>query len=154
VIPVATAELSDNPGTGESLDPPERLVVGSVRRWLKAPEEWSRVEAEFHLLFGDDECLFALNGLKGLLEILAAHARRTLYFHLPCCRLVSADERSLLSLVAALQHGRQQHAQAILRWLLPAVHQAQAYKQAFWLACGMADCGLILRPPTGGAGSH
>lgn len=154
MIPVALAQPSVAPGGADSLDPPERLVIGSVRRWLKAPEEWSSVEAEFHLLFGDDECLFALNGLKSLLEILAAHARRTLFFHVPCCRLVSADERSLLSLIASLQHGRQHHAQAILRWLLPASHQARAYTHAFWLACGMADCGLTLKPPHVIAGSY
>jgi hypothetical protein len=136
-----------------ALDSPERLIVGSVRLWLRAPSDWPVIADNFRLAFGDNESLFALNGLKGLLETLAKSARRTLYFHQPCCGQVSADERSLLALVAALQHGCHEHAQAILRWLLPAPSQAEAYKHVFWLACGMADCGLMLKPPGGGPGS-
>lgn len=132
----------------DSLDAPERLLVGSVRRWLKASADWPIIADQFRLAFGDNECLYALNGLKGLLETLATGARRTLYFHQPCCGHVSADEQSLLTLIAALQHGRHGHAHAILRWLLPISHQAAAYKHAFWLACGMAECGLTLKPPT------
>jgi len=129
------------------LDPPERLIVGGVRLWLETPANWPLVAEDFRLAFGDDESLFALNGFKGLLELLARDARRTLYFHKPRCTRVSTDERTLLTLLATLQHGRHEHAQAVLRWLLPAPQQGAAYIHAFWLACGMAECGLMLRPP-------
>jgi len=135
------------------LEAPERLIVNAVRMWLQAPANWPMVVEDFRLAFGDNESLFALNGLKGVLQVLAAHARRTLYFHRPGCSRTSADERALLTLIGALQHGRHAHAQAVVSWLLPGPEQAEAYKHAFWLACGMAECGLLLRPPGEGASS-
>jgi hypothetical protein len=135
------------------LEAPERLIVNAVRLWLQAPTNWPLVAEDFRLAFGDNESLFALNGLKGLLQVLAAHARRTLYFHRPCCSRISADERALLTLVSALQHGRQDHTHAVLRWLVPEPQQTEAYKHAFWLAGGMAECGLLLQPPGEGAPS-
>jgi hypothetical protein len=135
------------PREADDLDLPGRLVVGGVRLWLEAPANWPVVAEDFRLAFGDGESLFALNGFKGLLELLARDARRTLYFHKPKCARVSADERTLLTLLAALQHGRDEHARAVLRWLLPPPQQGAAYVHAFWLACGMAECGLMLRPP-------
>jgi hypothetical protein len=135
------------------LEAPERLIVNAVRVWLQMPTNWPLVAEDFRLAFGDNESLFALNGLKGLLELLAAHARRTLYFHRPCCSRISADERALLTLIGALQHGRHAHAQAVLSWLLPGPQQAEAYKHAFWLACGMAECSLLLGLPGEGVPS-
>src|SRR5690606_6371081 len=125
----------------------ELLLVGSIRRWLRDAEEWPAVVDEFIVAFGGRDPTFALNGLKCLLESLSGAARRTRQFHRPGCSRLSADEATLVALIATLQKDRQAHAEAILRWLLPRPAQGGALRHAFWIAHGMSEAGLRLRLP-------
>lgn len=79
---------------------PEQLVVWAFRQWGEDPRNWCVVEQEFRLRCKRLNAMVALNGLSGLISVLSRRARRTLWFHRVWCPGVSADERTLLTLVA------------------------------------------------------
>jgi len=105
------------------LDPSERLIVWSFRRWVlglreNRGEHWSFVWNEFARQFGAPAGKEALSGFAALIKGLQCHARRMVHHHQPCCPCLGADEASVMCLVAACQSRQLARARALAEWLV------------------------------------
>jgi len=139
-VPGPPCERVDNLGRAE------QLVLLSLRRRLEAPEGEGLLRTLFLLACGLSQAEGAMRGLEGLFSTLARHARRELGLHRPACPAVSADERAILGLVEALQAGRQAHAEALARWLVPVSARVQLRRYAALLGEALARSDLYLAP--------
>lgn len=102
---------------------------------------------DFGRLFqGSEAPVLAFTALTGLVHLLAARGRRQPRVHAFEDHAVAADERAVLSLCAALQAGHRDHAEALLRWLLPAAARGAGLTYAAALAGMMAENGARLYP--------
>lgn len=132
-IPAAADRPPDGHGDGApdvpwptafaELDPAERFIVWSFRRWVLGwsqgnADHWSLVWAEFNRQFGDQEGKTATAAFAGLIDVLRWRARRPIHHHQPCCPCLAADEICILVLVAAAQHGQRDLARAVAGWLV------------------------------------
>jgi len=90
----------------------------------------------------------ALGAFLSFVGLMSFNARRTLRFRLPDCRKVSADERTLVALLAALQAGRVSHARSLVSWLFPPGAQELAFAYAANLARGFREGGLRVNGPS------
>lgn len=131
----------------EALSEPEWLVVRLTRLWLWQPDCRPEVAATWDRALGPVAGFRATVALGGLLDALASGARRTLNLHRPLCRCVTADERAVLTVLGALQAGRVDHAEAVLRWLVSPADRPHARLFADRLAVAMADGGVAVRCP-------
>lgn len=128
----------------------ELFVVWSLRHARARPWD-SCALAEAHLrAFGLAEVERALAGFAALRGALAMHARRRLSLNGCACGAVSADERAVLTLVAAAQADAQAHADALAAWLCRPAGQPPLIEAARAYAAALARRGLLLplrRPP-------
>jgi len=102
----------------EELSEPKWLVVRLIRLWLWQPNCRPAVAATWTRALGPVAAVTATAALGGLLDVMASRARRTMVLHRP--------QRTLLTLLGAFQAGRSDHADAVLRWLLPKEVRDQA----------------------------
>lgn len=108
---------SPRPGLDE-LSAAERLILWAIRALAEGPSNWSLVQKELWLCCGPVTIETVLQSLHEMLTVLAVHRRRILTVgKIPVPRL-SADEVTLLSLVAAAQCHHASKAEAITRWLV------------------------------------
>ena len=137
---------------GWDLDWPERLFVTAVRVWLGGASARADFLATLRHNLGSGGTR-AAESLDGFLEILVRGARRVLWFRRCDAFGVTADERALVALVAAVQHREEERAAAALRWLLPRNLQSEALARVRAFAAVLADSGFWLsmvsprRPP-------
>ena len=98
---------------------PEQLIVWAIRHWLDGSHDWPAIQQVFWQACGIVNVEAALQDFQEMIGILSTSSRRTLYFHRPACRCVSADELTILNLIFALQADRSEHAKALVCWLVP-----------------------------------
>lgn len=125
----------------------ERLVVRSLRRWLKGGGDWDRAVADASRNLKPTSARAYVNGLAGLATTIDDGARRMLRLRLPSCTRVSADERTVLALIGALQHDRFDYAHALLRYLIQPAGRQAAMAHALSVARAMQKGGLGLARP-------
>jgi len=130
------------------LSPAERLLVRSIRTMVFTDNGGKAVARAFRRKLGDAAAHQALAALFSFVGLLSGNARRNLRFRLPQCRKVSADERTLVALLAALQAGRMSHARSLIGWLLPPGTQEPAFAYAASLARGFREGGLMFNGPS------
>jgi hypothetical protein len=140
-----------------NLDYSEQLLVWSTRKWLEDGTTSPPIERAFLDAFRVARVEAALAGFEGVVEILATAGRRVLGLRRPHCGRVSADEMSILALIAAVQAGDDDHAEALARWLVPAARGQRLIGHATALAVALRECGLLvprrtapMAPPAGG----
>jgi hypothetical protein len=105
------------------LEPAERLVVWSFRRWvtglhLNDASHWSLVWKEFVRQFGADPGQRALGAFASLVRAIQSHARRRITYHQPCCPCLGPDEALLVSFVFACQHKQWALARSAAEWMV------------------------------------
>ena len=108
--------------TGE-LDPPERLIVWALRRWVRGLRandgaQWVLVWKEFGRQFNGADGTLALAGFARLMDGLQRRARRVMRLHQACCPCLSADEIALVGFVASCQGQMGSAAKARAEWLV------------------------------------
>ena len=133
----------------------ERLFVRSIRRWARSSEEWGRaIRVAVHILKPKEGITF-VNALDRFAASVDAHARRSIRLRIPICNRMSSDERAFLCLIEALQNNHNQHAEALIRYLILPVGQKNAYSSLDSLAKSLAEGGFLfglydgLRSPQG-----
>src|SRR3546814_5992404 len=87
--------------------------------WLNDRKNRDLVQQALWIACGLAHVEMALAGFDGLLRTLRRNGRRTLRLHPPGYRAVSTDERTLLALIAVHQARHEDHAAALVRWLVP-----------------------------------
>ena len=105
------------------LNDPERFLVTSFRRWViglreNNGEHWSYVWNEFAREMGAHGGKMALASFAKLIRSLQRHARKTIYYHQPCCACLGADEAWVLCFLSACQHRQVSLATALLEWMV------------------------------------
>ncbi len=123
-----------------SLEPSARLLLVVLRRWSADPNTVCPAVWAMRRALATGLCGPVVGALKGLMDALATRPR-ALNVMAPGHVTLSADERALLDLVAAFQHGREDHADGLLAWLLPAGNardegRERAAELAYRLECG------------------
>ena len=123
-----------------SLDTSSRLLLIVLRRWVADPETVCPAVWAMRRALATGLCGPVISALKGLMDALAERPRA---FNMmpPGHVTLSADERALLDLIAAYQHGREDHAAGLLTWLLPPgktrlAGSERAAELAYRLECG------------------
>jgi hypothetical protein len=133
---------------------PERTLLWALRALAEPAESRQWLWREFCCLFpGTDTGVGAFGALARLVRLLTRQGRRP-FRTLPLDHHeVGADERCFLALLAALQAGREDHAAALLRWLMPPAGRAAALGAAHHVAQAIEESGrrLCCRPVTTGA---
>ncbi len=115
----------------------ERLLLESIRSWLHSPSNWNQVHKNFLDVFGTAAGRRAIGDLKDFLETLNAGARRPISFGAVAARETTADERTLLALIAAHQTDQPprayDHAAWLVRkdWVFVLAVEAKALADAF-----------------------
>ena len=105
----------------------ERLFVRSIRRWARSSEKWGRAVRDAVQILKPKEGIIFVNALDRFAAGLDAHARRSIRLRIPICNRMRSDERAFLCLVGALQNNYNQHAKALIRYLILPVGQKIAY---------------------------
>ena len=135
-----------NPACGE-LFRAERLVVRSLRRWLRGGADWDRAVAEASRVLKPVQAVTFVNGLAGMANALDDGARRMLCLRFPSCARVATDERAILALIGALQQDRFDVGHALLRYLIRPGGRQVAMAHAVSVAHALQKSGLgIARP--------
>jgi len=132
----------------QDLSPAERLLVRSFRVMVFTDNGGQTVARSFRQKLGDPAAHRALGAFFSFVGLLSCNARRPLRIRLPHCGKVSADERTLVALLAALQARRTSHARSLVSWLTPPPAQALAFAYAASLAQGFREGGLIFNGPS------
>lgn len=119
----------------------QRLLAALLRRGAKPPcPAWRRADT-------GASCAAIERDILALLAALDAGARRKIRLA-PCgAREMSADERALVFLIAAVQNGRGHEAQMRAEWLARPAHRRQLAGAAARLADALADIGIYLPAP-------
>lgn len=131
------------------LDRGEDLFVRSLRRWLRGGAEWERTVQEAVRLLKPAPGMVFVHALNNLATAIDSHSRRSLRLRLPGCRRVSADERMLVALIGAVQNGLDDHAGALLSYLITPAGRGPAITHAFSLAAALKKGGFAFAPPRG-----
>lgn len=140
------------------LEPAERFIVWSFRRWVLGwsqgdADHWSLVWAELSRQFGEAAGRDATAAFAGLIDVLRWRARRAIHHHQPCCPCLAADEVCILVLIAAAQHEHAALAHAVSRWLVTPEAVDSLAGAGGRLADCMAQHGLSL-PDRATRGAH
>jgi hypothetical protein len=122
----------------------EQLVVWAFRTWLEGSDSRPALANAFLLHCGILNAEAAGKNFERLADTLACHSRRTLGFHRAECIAVSASERTLLALIAAVQADNRDYAAAVIRWLVPREAAADVERHATAFAGVLALSGLEL----------
>lgn len=135
------------PTSTSELDPAERLVVRSFRRWVlglkqNTADHWDYVWEEFASQLGPQDGRDALSGFAGMVKALQCNARRRICYHQPCCPYLGADEVSIVCFVAACQNGELCLARSLVEWLIKSEGTEEIIEAGRRLAEGMHRHGL------------
>ena len=122
----------------------EQLVVWAFRTWLEGSDGRAALGNAFLLHCGILNAEAAGGNFERLADTLACHSRRTLGFHRAECIAVSASERTLLALIAAMQADDREYAAAVIRWLVPCAAAADLERHAAAFAHVLAKSGQEL----------
>jgi hypothetical protein len=133
---------------------PEQTLLWALRALAEPAESRQWLWREFCCLFSGSEAgVDAFAALARLVRLLTRQGRRP-FRTLPLDHHeVGADERCFLSLLAAVQAGRDDHAAALLRWLMPPAPRVAALGAAKCVAQAIEESGrrLCCRPVADGA---
>ncbi len=118
-----TSEDVGLPTSTMDLDDSERLIVWTLRRWVRGLRQndgtqWTLVWKEFGRAFNGRDGTIALAGFVRLIDGFQCHARRGMRMHQVCCSCLSADELRLVSLISACQWPEPAAAKARAAWLV------------------------------------
>lgn len=102
----------------DELSAAERLILWSIRALAEGQSNWSLVQKELWGCCGPVTIEAVLQSLHETLTVLAVHHRRVLTVRKLGIPRLSADEVTLLSLIAAAQRGHASKTEAISRWLV------------------------------------
>jgi len=131
------------PSVGE-LSIGEQLVLWAVRKRLEGEEQLPALRRGFRLADrGRHECC-AFDAFERLFDAIGRNCRRDLWFHRCGCGCVSADELTILGLVAAEQSGDIASALFLGRALVAPQAVGEALEAARRLALALAERGLAL----------
>ena len=122
----------------------ERLFIRSIRRWARSNEEWGRAVRDAVRILKPKEGIIFVNALDRFAAGLDANARRSIRLRIPMCNRMSADERAFLCVIGAVQNTHNQHAEALIRYLILPVDQKSAYTNLDSLAKALAESGFFL----------
>lgn len=120
-IPAEPPGIPYDPSPRPSLDQlsaAERLILWAIRALAEGPNNWSLVQKELWLCCGPVTIEAVLQSLHEMLTVLGMHRRRILTVGKIRVPRLSADEVTLLSLIAAAQCHHASKAEAITRWLV------------------------------------
>ena len=84
-----------------------------------------------------------VNALDQFAADVDANARRSIRLRIPMCNRMSADERALLCLVGALHNNHNQHADALISYLILPVGQKSVYTNLDRLAKALTEGGVV-----------
>ena len=146
----ALTDLSETKG----LNGRQWLVLYVYRHWIKGlttgdPRHLEFAWSEIATASGPAPARRVLRALEALLGAFRDHARRRISYHPPCCGLLAADEREMLCLLASLQRGRREAAEASLRGMVLPTGQASVLNAADALAEALSAAGLDLEEGAG-----
>ncbi len=127
------------PTTIDELEPAERLVVLSFRRFVlghsgRHRHLRMRIQHELFASLGNGDGEMALVFLGRLVRCLRGHARRAFSLHAPCYPGLGVDEAWVVCLVAACQNGQPHLARALARWMI----KPSAYDDLMHVSIGFA----------------
>ena len=125
----------------------ERRLVQGFRRWLRGDAEWDRAARDATRVLRPAQAMVFLNAVNGLAEVIDANARRVIRLRTPSSKRVSTDERALIALFGAAQHGRFGHARAILDYLVAPGCHAKAMAHVVSVTRVLDKAALRLAPP-------
>jgi hypothetical protein len=108
----------------------EQLVIFLLRLRCAGPEHEGAIACALRVVCGLARVEQALDALDGLVRALDRCGRRPLRLHGPTHDAISADERALLTLVAAHQAGHDDLAAALAAWLVTAQGQPALAEEA------------------------
>ena len=111
------------PSQIDDLEDVEVLLVSCLRRWIaglcqRDPRLWNIAWNDLAKRLGAEDARKATSGLNNVICEICTQARRGFRHHPPCCRRLSADELTILSLVAACQRRQVARARALAAWLV------------------------------------
>ncbi|MEX2642609.1 MAG: hypothetical protein WD270_04105 [Acetobacterales bacterium] len=130
-----------------SLHASERLLLVVIRHWVEDPATVCPAVWAMKRAFDTGLCGPAIKALRGLMQAVGARPR-PLRLLGSACPTLSPDERALLDLFAAHQHGREDHSVALMAWLVPDDDaRDSANDHAAHLAYLLEKGGHRLRPP-------
>jgi hypothetical protein len=148
VRPAPEPRIDENLGVGpEDLDLAdlsvgELMVIWALRmRLARGP---SGPVAGFRLAFGLAGIEPALASFESLFGLLARHCRCDVGLHAPGCRCVSADEMTVVGVIAALQAGAPRRAHVMAARLVEATVLDGFLDHAQRLAASLTEGGLHL----------
>jgi len=122
----------------------EHLVLSALRIWLEGPASEPLLQGMVMQHCGFGHVVAVAESFERFARTLSRHSRRTLHFHRLRCREVSAGERSLLALVAAFQAGDDDHARALVGWLVPADAADELSRDAWDFAAALRRSGQVV----------
>jgi hypothetical protein len=143
-------DQSTRPGWDE-LSVAERLVLWSVRSLAETQNNWPQVQKELWLCCGTATIETVLQALHEMLTLLAVHRRRLLTVHRLGDPRLSADEVTLLTLIAAAQCGHVCKIEALARWLVRGNGHGAIIAASSRFAAGLTRSGITLTPMGAGA---
>ncbi len=144
---LSSSKTTPWPTSTAELDPSERLIVWTFRRWVTGlrrndGSHWSLVWSEFAHRFGAIDGKEALAHFAGLVMGLQSYARRTIHHHQPCCPCLGADEVSLICLIAACQNRQPSLARGLAEWMVQPDGIGELLQSSVRLAQIMGQHGL------------
>lgn len=130
-----------------SLGLSEQLLLLVMRHWVEDPASVCPAVWAMKRAFDTGLCGPAVRSLRGVMDALIERPRPLRLLPSDCPTL-SPDERALLDLFAAHQHGREDHSVALLAWLIPDDDLREAANEhAAHLAYLLEKGGHRLQPP-------
>lgn len=141
--------LSPKPQLNQTVlsDDPELLLIQSLRLWARGRSNWRIITAAIRDFMGDEKAVQVLLGLRGLLECLLDRSRSILALYEVTSVRTSSQERAFLTLIAALQAGKRDHANMVATWLVLPAEQQTLVGHARLLADRLGDAGIVLDMP-------
>ena len=146
-IPAETPGIQYDPSprpNWDELSATERLILWAIRALADGPNNWSLVQKELWLCCGPVTIEAVLQSLHEMLTVLTVHHRRILTVRKLRVPHLSADEVTLLSLVAAAQCNHASKAEAIARWLVRGSGQTAMMDSATRFADSLTRSGIRL----------
>lgn len=122
----------------------EQFALWSLRHRRACPWDAQTIAEGFFRAFGICGVEEALAGFSALGEALGRHGRRRLSLNGCTCRAIAADERALLTLLAAAQADDRPHVDALAGWLCRPAGQPALVEAAGRYASALAARGLQL----------
>ena len=122
----------------------EQLTLFALRDWSREAGCTGRIEYVFRCALGLAQVEAAIASIGGMMNVLAAHARRPFNPYCAVCSLISPSEACVLGLVAAAQAEDEAYAAAAARWLVLPVSQPRLVASAGQFAACLRTRQLFL----------